>query len=402
MNTVNVEFNHKPNKDNLYSVFIRLTIEGADPKREMVKGVYVAKRDMNKKARRENWIRESCTNFEVYNNEIKKLVDQYKKMYSAGIDLVGRQYFFDFAYEYIKQYKNPKQVGTHDLYSGKLGKLKQYIGPGWDKFKFSDVTVAFIRKYEAHFKVHGKSQGGKGKKGNKINTIRTDLSKIRAIMNQAVKEDLILQDKNPFKKIKLKKERSKKNWLTASEISLFRKPKHELTGFEEEARDVFLLCVNLWGMRIGDALIKRPMDFNPEMLHYEMGKSNKHKNIKLTKEASKIVAKYSKGKEPDRYLFSFVQPHKDEFELHDKISAGVTRVNRHLKEVADKAGIKKHITSHVARHTFAQLAMDNDVNWLLIQKMLDHEKFETTQEYLSGFSDNKADAANALIFGEDV
>ncbi len=56
--------------------------------------------------------------------------------------------------------------------------------------------------------------------------------------------------------------------------------------------------------------------------------------------------------------------------------------NSYLKEVANICGIKKHLTTHIARHTFATtVALSNGVPIETVSKMLGHNKLATTQIY---------------------
>lgn len=56
--------------------------------------------------------------------------------------------------------------------------------------------------------------------------------------------------------------------------------------------------------------------------------------------------------------------------------------NRVLKRVAKIAGIKKHLNTHIARHTFATtITMENDVPIETISKIMGHTSIRTTQIY---------------------
>ena len=56
-------------------------------------------------------------------------------------------------------------------------------------------------------------------------------------------------------------------------------------------------------------------------------------------------------------------------------------MNAYLKEIADLAKIKKHLTTHVARYTFASMSLCNNVSIEVISKMLGHSDIKTTQIY---------------------
>jgi site-specific recombinase XerD len=58
------------------------------------------------------------------------------------------------------------------------------------------------------------------------------------------------------------------------------------------------------------------------------------------------------------------------------------KVNSYLKEIADLCGIKKNLTFHIARHTFATtVTLSNGVPIETVSKMLGHTKIATTQIY---------------------
>ena len=52
-----------------------------------------------------------------------------------------------------------------------------------------------------------------------------------------------------------------------------------------------------------------------------------------------------------------------------------------LKELADICGIKKTLTTHVARHTFATFALANGVSIESVAKMLGHTNVQMTCHY---------------------
>jgi site-specific recombinase XerD len=57
-------------------------------------------------------------------------------------------------------------------------------------------------------------------------------------------------------------------------------------------------------------------------------------------------------------------------------------MNAYLKEIADVCGIKKKLTFHLARHTFATtVTLSNGVPIESVSKMLGHTSLKTTQIY---------------------
>ncbi len=57
------------------------------------------------------------------------------------------------------------------------------------------------------------------------------------------------------------------------------------------------------------------------------------------------------------------------------------KMNAYLKEIADLCGIKKNLTFHLARHTFATMSLSKGVPMESVSKMLGHTNIKTTQIY---------------------
>ncbi len=55
--------------------------------------------------------------------------------------------------------------------------------------------------------------------------------------------------------------------------------------------------------------------------------------------------------------------------------------NRVLKAIAKEIGIKRNVTFHTARHTFATLLLYRGVSITTVQKLLGHRSVKTTQIY---------------------
>ena len=57
------------------------------------------------------------------------------------------------------------------------------------------------------------------------------------------------------------------------------------------------------------------------------------------------------------------------------------KINAYLKEIADLCGIKKRLSYHLARHTFATMLLSKGVPIESVSKMLGHTNIKTTQIY---------------------
>ena len=56
-------------------------------------------------------------------------------------------------------------------------------------------------------------------------------------------------------------------------------------------------------------------------------------------------------------------------------------VNRELSKLTKMAGIRKHVTFHTARHTYATLLVHQGVAITTVQKLLGHTSVKTTEIY---------------------
>ena len=54
-----------------------------------------------------------------------------------------------------------------------------------------------------------------------------------------------------------------------------------------------------------------------------------------------------------------------------------------LKKITSELGIKKNISPHTFRHSFATHMIQNGADIISIQKMMGHENLTTTEKYLN-------------------
>lgn len=94
-------------------------------------------------------------------------------------------------------------------------------------------------------------------------------------------------------------------------------------------------------------------------------KTNVQSNIPLMEIPQLIIEKY-KGKTKDGRLLPVLSNQK---------------INAYLKEIADLCGIKKRLSYHLARHTFATMSLSKGVPIESVSKMLGHTNIKTTQIY---------------------
>ncbi|MCH3993365.1 MAG: tyrosine-type recombinase/integrase [Prevotella sp.] len=72
-------------------------------------------------------------------------------------------------------------------------------------------------------------------------------------------------------------------------------------------------------------------------------------------------------------------------------------VNRNLKKIGDRIGLKIPLTTYVARHSWACIARNMDVSIAVISEGMGHNSYRTTQIYLNSIDTSQINRANRKI-----
>lgn len=205
------------------------------------------------------------------------------------------------------------------------------------------------------------------------NTIIGRLKSLRAIVNEAIKRQIIPVQDDPFRFFKIPTMSGRDEFLTFKELKKIESLK--LKGREKHIRDTFLFACYT-GFRYSDLI-----ELKTEDLKQIRGKTWIYKKPKKTAETSGVTVQIPlycifDGK-PLQLLSKYTS-----IESLVKVGNNAS-ANRTLKKVIEKAGIAKerHITFHIARHTTGTLLLSKGVPVTTVQKILGHTKLETTQIY---------------------
>ena len=95
-----------------------------------------------------------------------------------------------------------------------------------------------------------------------------------------------------------------------------------------------------------------------------------------------------------KMAFSMLPPQKSSGNVFDLTI--YQTVNRHVKKLCERAGIKTNITFHQSRHTFATLLVNKNVNLLTIKELLGHSTLEMTMIYAQLAGTQKKFAVHTL------
>ena len=134
------------------------------------------------------------------------------------------------------------------------------------------------------------------------------------------------------------------------------------------------------GLRVSEvtSLQVDDIDSTRMLIRVEQGKGRKDRNAMLSPQLLALLRLWWKeGKRrsvmlPHGWLFPGRSP-------TDPIST--RQINRAIHEAAEAAGIRKRVSPHTLRHSFATHLLEQDVDIRVIQVLLGHSKLDTTALY---------------------
>lgn len=191
---------------------------------------------------------------------------------------------------------------------------------------------------------------------------------VKNFMRYAIRNEWI--EKDPFRNYKLKEEHNKdKDHLTKNELeTLIRKPMPN--DRLERIRDVFAFCC-LTGLAFTDVEHLRKEHITADergtqWIHKPREKTAVMSRIPLLAHPARLLKKYEKNGLEKGKLLPVPSNQK---------------MNAYLKEIAGICNIDKTLTTHVARHTFACLAVEYGMPIDVLAKILGHSNTNMTRHY---------------------
>jgi integrase/recombinase XerD len=247
--------------------------------------------------------------------------------------------FHEFATKFID--KSPNEKGTIIHYRKELRRFDNFA-PG---IAIKDITTDLLKDYRSSLKMH-------------VNSKWNALKFIRTVLNQAIEQDIIL--KNPVKPLKIRYEQGDREYLTQAEVNKIAEVAGEEGPAQKCAQWFLFQCYT--GIAFSD------------LLRLDVAKILAEGRIVMQRQKTKT---------------QFVIPLLPEAKqiLIDAPALNLTnqKYNIALKTVAVAAGIKKKISSHSARHSFAIRLAELKISKEVASKLLGHTKSTTTDIYYKIF-----------------
>lgn len=158
----------------------------------------------------------------------------------------------------------------------------------------------------------------------------------------------------------------------------------------KEFIEMFIFAFHACGLRVVDVMTLQwgHIDFEKKELRKVMVKTNKRHVIPLSTPAIEILKKW-KDKRPDsKYVFDLVKDDLDidnDESLYRARNSATKCINQSLNVVGEKLNLKFSLTMHVARHTFAVLALNKGLSMTVVSRLLGHASTDITEKVYAKF-----------------
>ena len=269
--------------------------------------------------------------------------------------------------EFVDYLTNVKRASKNTIASYKrdLIKLNNFLTDS-DCNEIDKITSTNLNSYVLMIEKQGMSTA----------TVSRNIASVKAFFLYLLKQGVISED--PSETLKPPKiEKMTPMILTIEEINLLLEQPNATTP--KEIRDKAMLeLLYATGMRVSELINLKVDDVNLSMNYLQCHDETKDRIIPFTNETKEALENYLKNareamcKEEQEFLFTNCQ------------GSPMTRQGfwKIIKYYSAKAGIKKDITPHTIRHSFAMHLVNNGADLKSVQEMLGHSDISTTQIYM--------------------
>tara|TARA_B100000614_G_scaffold143892_1_gene127940 strand:+ start:355 stop:1251 length:897 start_codon:yes stop_codon:yes gene_type:complete len=268
---------------------------------------------------------------------------------------------------FLKFERNLSQ-NTIQSYLSDLKKLIKYLGIKKNNNLPHEIKVDIIREflYLESKKIKASTQGRL-------------ISSLNLFFDFLILEKILIE--NPVEKIDYPKIGfTIPTTLTTDEIDLIiaNARLNKNNGLRNETIiEVLYSC----GLRVSELINLKISDlYLSEQLLKVIGKGNKERFVPISQTAKKLIVQYI---EFVRNSNKVKKGHEDTLFINNR-GKKLTRIMIYtiLNSIAQEIGIKKKVSPHVLRHSFATHLIENGADIISIQKMMGHENIVTTEKYL--------------------
>lgn len=211
------------------------------------------------------------------------------------------------------------------------------------------------------------------------NTAQSYYNKFRSVLKLAYRDGYLKRDIRLGMET-IKTQEVKREFLTLEELN-----KLANTDLSDDMIKRAALFSALTGLRFCDIrdLKWESLEFYPEQGWYLSFRQNKTRAIESVPISDQTYALLGQKQDPESRVFE-----------------GLTyseKLNATLNNWLADAGIKKKLTWHCLRHTYATIQLSKGTGLFTVSKMLGHRNIQTTQIYAKVLDEAKREAANKIV-----
>lgn len=238
-------------------------------------------------------------------------------------------------------------------------------------------------------------------KKHNLNSASKNIRVISQFYNEAIKQGLT-EKRNPFELVKFKSEPVHKEKLSADEFKKIQQLQVKKESLIWHVRNYFCCQVYLAGMRISDLAMLQKNNYREGRVEYRMQKTGKIHSVIVTGPLKTMLQYYIESGPDRKNIFPMLDKDVDEYQNHRELTIDISRktalCNKYLKKISKKADINKNLTTHIARHTFADMARKNGWSIYDISKGLGHSSLTLTEQYLAELDTESLDKEMQNMF----
>lgn len=311
----------------------------------------------------------------------KRIVELRNGEYGFKSQYATHTRFFDY-YRALcqKRFNATESRGNWGNWYSCLHHLRKYEKR--ENITFEDITPEWVQGFRDYLDKEACAWTNDYRKKIKDkplarNTKVSYFNKLCACLNQAFEERII--EFNPIRGVeRFKAEEGTRMYLTIDEVKLLAQTECDYPRI----KDAFLFSC-LTGLRRSDVLRLRWGDVYRQgeytRIIFRQKKTKEQEYLDITEQAARLMGKRGDDEE---YVFT---------DIHTP-----STTNNAIKLWVARAGIKKDITFHCARHTFATMMLDLGNDLYTVSKLLGHREIATTQIYAKVLDKNKQKAISSI------
>ncbi len=286
--------------------------------------------------------------------------------------------------DFLKEYETERTGPTASTVRGRRDmrkKVEAYLKEnGMTEIVMANVDVDFCKDFIEYLR---HARNGRKKEYSTITngTAHSLQTQFNGALNKAVRDGILTR--NPMQVIspkeKIRKGDSIRAYLTLEEL------RDAMDAYcpHNDVKKAFLFSC-FCGLRLGDvrsltwSRIQKSPDGKTLLVSTLMQKTKRQINLPLSNEAIECL---NKREDPDERIFSLPSP---------------SVIESNIAVWMEDAGIRKHITFHCARHTFATMMLTLGADIYTTSKLLGHTKVDTTAIYAKIVDQKKVEAISLV------